>query len=252
MRETKPQGSAVGIDFSDFQERFGGSFRRKHLTTLPETRLGWLQHLGNLLLHPSAKERRLYSLPSSAGIGEFIRLDPWEGEYVYLLASLASLGILEIGRLYGGSTFLLACANHSIPIWSIDTEPRKDKRGAPIPSSETWDYRLRAMFDKQGVGDNVQLLVGDSQHDCFPDVGEYDLLFVDGEHTYEGVTADLEQHFPQLAPGGHALLHDCVGEVAMAALDFATQHHATFVRIPASCSHWTFHGSIGHFRKQEQ
>ena len=37
-----------------------------------------------------------------------------------------------------------------------------------------------------------------------------DLLFVDGDHTYEGAASDLTRWSPLVRPGGHVVLHDAV------------------------------------------
>lgn len=38
-----------------------------------------------------------------------------------------------------------------------------------------------------------------------------DLLFVDGNHTFDGVTADIETWLPRVVFGGVAVFHDCLG-----------------------------------------
>jgi predicted O-methyltransferase YrrM len=35
-----------------------------------------------------------------------------------------------------------------------------------------------------------------------------DVLFIDGDHSYEGVRADFEQYAPLVRPGGIVALHD--------------------------------------------
>jgi predicted O-methyltransferase YrrM len=246
-----PRGAPAGMDFSEFWERFARSFRANRLLSFPDSRLGRLELAARLLVRLGRTDKRLYPMPGGTEAAPgLIRLDPWEGEYLFLVASLATLGILEIGRLYGGSTLLLACANRRVPIWSIDLVPRRGKRSEPIEGSEAWDARLASLLHDFGLGANVSLLVGDSQRDRFPEIGRYDVLFVDGEHSYEGVTADLEQHCPGLAPGGHVVLHDCWGDVARAATEFAARNGATMVRMPRACGGWrNWHGSIGHFRR---
>jgi predicted O-methyltransferase YrrM len=197
--------------------RFGGSCRRKNLAARAHT-------------FPEHSE-----LPPRV-----IRLDPWEAEYLFLVASLARRGIVEIGRFRGGSTFLLACAAPELPIWSIDVAPVADEE-------------VQRWFARFGVGGNVHLLVGDSQRGSFPEVGELDLLFVDGDHSYEGCRADLDNFYTRLAPGGHVLLHDCRGgrPVQRAVLDFVDETDVEIVRSPyIPASHWlTDYGSIAHLRK---
>jgi predicted O-methyltransferase YrrM len=186
-------------------------------------------------------KRRLRLPPSNGLRPDFIRLDPWEGEYLFMLASKARLGIVEIGRLHGGATFLMACANDEIPITSVDWAPQDDEGFAQLMA-------------KQGVGDNVKLVVGDSQHTKYPEVGEIDLLFVDGDHSYEGCKADLENWFPNLVPGGHIVMHDGYFGVPVqdAAIDFMREHDVEAVRPPwIHAIHWhNPTGSLVHFVKR--
>jgi predicted O-methyltransferase YrrM len=117
-------------------------------------------------------------------------------EYLFTVASIARQGVAEIGRLKGGSCFLLACAAPNVPIYSVDIDPQND------------EY-LREMFARTGVGSNVELIVGDSQNGEYPDVEPIDVLFIDGNHSYEGCMNDLINWYKKLSPNGHLLLHDC-------------------------------------------
>lgn len=38
--------------------------------------------------------------------------------------------------------------------------------------------------------------------------GELDFIFIDGDHSLEGITSDWALYAPKLAPGGYMLLHD--------------------------------------------
>ena len=170
---------------------------------------------------------------------EFVRLDPWEAAYLTCLAVRARRGILEIGRFKGGSTLALALANGEVPIVSIDIAPVDDER-------------LRSVLVEHEVGRNVHLLIGDSRNGQFAEAGpdSYDLLFVDGDHSYEGCLADLERWWPGLAVGGSVVLHDCYqgNEVQQAVDAFFGRNKARFVRstsIPGA--HWlTSEGSLAH------
>ena len=57
--------------------------------------------------------------------------------------------------------------------------------------------------------------------------------FIDGDHSYEGVTADLEAMYPKIKKGGVLLLHDVLntGEIlnpaAVALRDFCTATKVT-------------------------
>jgi predicted O-methyltransferase YrrM len=231
-----------GMSFSKFNERYGASCRTKNLAVLPASVSGRIGFAARLVLGRLPKTNgRFYSPPAHSRLPfEFIRLDPWEAEYLFLLAQTAEAGIVEIGRFHGGSTFLMSCANRQVPIWSIDLAPQNDDR-------------LRQLLTENKVGENVELVVGDSHHGDFPQIGQYDLLFIDGDHSYGGCRSDLEKFFPALADGGHLLLHDCVAEneVQQAVLDFLAQHDTTIVRSPYIInSYWqTPYGSLAHFLK---
>ncbi len=226
----------------EFMERFGASCRTKHLIPLPVRRRTWAQLAWNIARsRVNLVDRRIHALPPRSELPrEFIRLDPWEADYLYAIASLARHGIVEIGRLHGGSTFLLACANMKVPIWSIDISPRDDPR-------------LAQLFETHGIGHNVELLVGDSHDDPFPEIGTFDVLFIDGNHSYSGCTADLHAFVPRLAPGGHVVLHDSYTgrPVQRAILDFLADHDVDVVRSPyIPAAHWhTSYGSLAHLRK---
>jgi predicted O-methyltransferase YrrM len=230
------------MSFEKFDALFGGSFRTKHLLLVPETPAGRLGFAARFLLGRfDPREHRAYALSESSRLPrDFIRLDPWEAEYLYRCAQEASLGIVEVGRFHGGSTFLLACANPSVPIWSVDVDPQDDGL-------------LGKLLAESHVGRNVELIVGDSQRDELPEIGSFDLLFVDGDHSYEGCLADLEQLVPRLAPNGQIVLHDCYAESAVqrAVLDFTRGTELEVVRSPRiPRRHWfTPFGSLAHFTK---
>lgn len=233
-----------GMDYKEFFDRFMGACRRKHIPPEPE-----LRELIKDLLKPSRRERpgnpqrgRSYRVPALAELPPaFIRMEPWEIEYLYPLAARAKRGILETGRRHGGSTFVMACANSRTPIRSIDIAPADDDL-------------LRSHFAKAGIGANVEIIVGDSQRGDYPEIGEIDLLFIDGDHSYAGCTADLEQWYPRVVRNGHVVLHDCYfgSEVQPAVIDFIDRHEVELIQSPFSAaSHWRNPaGSLAHFRKK--
>jgi predicted O-methyltransferase YrrM len=220
------------MTYGEFHKRFGASYRTKHLA---------LEADDPLLMEDGFCKRRYELPPASPLAREFIRLDPWEGEYLFMLASRARRRIVEIGRYHGGSTFLIACANREVSVVSIDLAPKND----------TW---LRACLEEQDIGGNVEIKVGDSQTGEHPGVENIDLLFVDGDHSYQGCLNDLLQWYPKVVPGGHVVLHDCYfgNAVQDAVLAFAAEHEVTWVRPPCIiASHWhTPQGSLAHFIKR--
>jgi predicted O-methyltransferase YrrM len=169
---------------------------------------------------------------------EFIRLDPWEAEYLFSVAQYSKKGIVEIGRFNGGSTILFGSANKLVPIWSIDIAPQNDKK-------------LIQIFKDLDIK-NVNLITGDSQVTTYEEVTSYDLLFIDGDHSYQGCYNDLNNWWNKLSVGGHLILHDCYlfCEVQKAVIDFLRDKKVEII-ISAyrGFNHWhnKYSGSSCHF-----
>lgn len=63
---------------------------------------------------------------------------------------------------------------------------------------------------------NLTLVCGDSKSDraitVAQDRGPFDLMFIDGDHSYEGVSKDIHNYLPMLSETGVITLHDIVTE----------------------------------------
>jgi len=54
-----------------------------------------------------------------------------------------------------------------------------------------------------------------------------DVIFIDGDHSYEGCKADIDNWYPQMAKGGVMLFHDCDATspgVVQAVQEFVAEH----------------------------
>jgi predicted O-methyltransferase YrrM len=113
---------------------------------------------------------------------------------------------VEIGRYKGGSTLLVASAlPEGAELWSYDLHVaiRPDLTGPQL------DAELRAALERYGLAARVHLVVGDSRT-AEPPPRAPAVVFVDGDHTYEGARADHERWSELVAAGGHLLFHDAV------------------------------------------
>ena len=218
------------MQYKEFVSRFGASVRTKNFTSLD--RFGTIKD-------PS---KRIHVLPDNSEVPlQFIRLDPWEAEYLFIVSQRSERGVVELGRFNGGSTLVMACANDAVPIYSVDIAPINDEL-------------LTNLFEKTGVGENVRLIVGDSQNGKYSEIKEYDFLFVDGDHSYDGAMKDLENWWDGLLPGGHVVCHDAyAGQPCMdAILEFMFEKDVFVVISPVKHHYHGFHatGSMAHFMKK--
>lgn len=129
----------------------------------------------------------------------FAWLDVAEAALLYrVVRSLEAPTVVEIGRAEGGSTLLLAAAMRGGRVLSLDNDARR-RDGA------TLDARLQRILRRYGLADAVNLVIADSA--TYPPFS-HDVLFIDGDHSYEGVMRDIEHWTPYLRPGGHVLFDD--------------------------------------------
>jgi predicted O-methyltransferase YrrM len=127
-----------------------------------------------------------------------------EATFIYRLVSRLDPGtIAEIGRFKGGSTFLIAAAMHprsQLRSYDLHVKLTSEFRGDEL------DAELTEALRRYGLADRVELIVGDSRTVEPPP--ECRLVFIDGDHSYEGARADFDNWRRAVAPGGHLLFHD--------------------------------------------
>lgn len=131
--------------------------------------------------------------------------------FLRLVSQTKPVTVLEIGTALGGTLFLISFVAHPEAIFlSIDL-PRTDFGGG-YPQ---WKDRLYKSFPRNGQ--EIHLIRGDSQDFLTRDEAkrvlagrQVDLLFIDGDHRYEGVKRDFELYSPLVRKGGLIALHDIV------------------------------------------
>jgi cephalosporin hydroxylase len=120
-----------------------------------------------------------------------------------LLAERSPKDLLEIGTSEGGTLYLLTrVADPAASLVSIDLHlpdpellasfARRRQRITPIEGDST------APATRQRAGEQ------------FP--SGVDFLFIDGDHSYEGVKKDFELYSPLVRPGGLIAFHDIVDD----------------------------------------
>ncbi len=123
-----------------------------------------------------------------------------------LVRGLGPATVVEIGRFKGGGTLLLATAladGGRLYSYDLHVPLRPDMQGAAL------DRALLGALRRYGLEEKVELVVGDSRT-AEPPPEPAALVFVDGDHTYEGARADYLRWRELVRPGGRLLFHDAV------------------------------------------
>jgi predicted O-methyltransferase YrrM len=128
-----------------------------------------------------------------------------------LVNSLRPNAICEIGTAGGGTAFLFTrSAAANAMLISVDIAFDYSRRVAIRQFAEN----QQTLFCLQGDSHTTDTVrtVASLLHDR-----QLDVLFIDGDHTYEGVSTDFELYRPLVRKGGLIIFHDIVP-------DFRTKH----------------------------
>ena len=118
--------------------------------------------------------------------------------------------VVEIGTARGGTLYLWAqAAADNATIVSVDLP------GGPFGGGYEPCRKQLYMDFKKSDAQQMHLIRDDSHlHETFErvrktlDGQQADLLFIDADHTYEGVKTDFIQYAPLVRPGGMIAMHD--------------------------------------------
>ena len=136
---------------------------------------GWLSEAQGRALFRAAAE--------TTGRGAIVEIGSWKGRSTTWLASGARLA----GRR----------------VYAIDPHCRSREN----PSAQTLDEFLGNLA-RNGLADIVEPLVMTSEAAAAHIEGPVELLFIDGDHSYEAVRRDAELWLPRLIEGGTVMFHD--------------------------------------------
>jgi predicted O-methyltransferase YrrM len=138
-----------------------------------------------------------------------LQLVPEITRLLEVVQALRPVRVLEIGTASGGTLFLFASvAAPTAQLVSVDHEPYRDH---PCNPTRQRLYR-RLVCSAQ----RLEVIQGDSHDASTASMiqqtfgAPLDFIFVDGDHSYEGVKRDAELYLPLLRHGGVAAFHDIV------------------------------------------
>lgn len=145
----------------------------------------------------------LLGVPALINDPEVLALQKYAKEAVNL--------ITEIGCAYGGSSLLFMLGKKkNTRVVSIDPFV-KDSMGEFQASEELCSKYVKKALVDLGKDDDVKdwKLIPDFSYEVVKKWNEkIDLLFIDGDHTYEAVKQDFEEWFPFVKKGGVIVFHD--------------------------------------------
>jgi predicted O-methyltransferase YrrM len=192
--------------------------------------LEWYSNLAaTFLVHGSSRRRLLATINIPADL-DVVLNEAWEEtrkvpghlvenetRFLGLLAACvpASGAIVEIGSFKGRSTVMLAkIASHygGGPVVAIDPHNSPillDHQADP----EATSFRdFVASMQAAGVSNHVEAHRAYSADVASSWKRPIRLLWIDGDHSYEGAKKDLDGFFPHLVPGGVVAFHDALNE----------------------------------------
>ena len=165
-----------------------------------------------------------------------------EAAYLYsLVKGMGNSRIAEIGRSKGGSTFLIATAmgnGSTLESYDIDNQ---------------FDHELNNALERyHNLASRINIITQDSTT-VKPPESRYDLVFIDGDHSYKGAKADFMAWRNAVKTDGHLLFHDAArtqkltsassGVIELVEEIESTYDHQ-FERVGTT-------GSLVHFRKKD-
>src|SRR5260370_2635109 len=132
-------------------------------------------------------------------------------QFARIVAERKPKAVLEIGTLQGGTLMVLCrVSGAGAIVISVDLD------GGPFGGGYKW-FRVPLFKSFAANRQRLHLLRKDShRNETLEEVAtilgnqRLDLLFVDGDHTYEGVRADYNLYSPLVQAGGIVAFHDIV------------------------------------------
>jgi predicted O-methyltransferase YrrM len=123
--------------------------------------------------------------------------------FVKAVEQLNATKVIELGVRYGVSTvawlYALEGRGH---LWACDCS-----FPVPAPGSDINNLDPQGPL---GVRPQWNFILGDFHHLAVLNMlpSEVDVIFIDGNHTYEGTDLELELYYPRVRSGGRIFLHD--------------------------------------------
>ena len=144
-----------------------------------------------------------------------------EPDEVALLAEIAkelpSDGVyLEVGTRHGHSTISVALANMYIDVYGVDIDPNTEKEIEKTIKDLMGKASVAHLYNPEEwkVEERIKLIIGDSSEVAKTWTKPIDFLYIDGDHSYKGIMADIKAWTPFLKSNSFLGFHDYQYRVA--------------------------------------
>ena len=146
-------------------------------------------------------------------ITHWIRIDsemPVLYEYISALEPGETYFEIGTGPTACSSIFAALSAASGVNVHTVDNGAMWEPRGISVGE---YERRVRARFDEYDLRERIEFHLKDSV------AMEWDepihVLFIDGAHDYQSVTADIEKWMPFVPVGCVTLFHDCTNHAGV-------------------------------------
>ncbi|MBM4136783.1 MAG: glycosyltransferase [Nitrospira sp.] len=200
-------------------------------------------------------ELRITQIPDSGGMIEVNGVKGFlcEGDIHFLFEKARNLPrngiIVEIGSFMGLSSVimahaLLATQNYGARIYCIDTWEGSPEHATlnEVKNKQLFDIFL-SNIKKSGVSSFIHP-IHKASVDAASEFADQsiDILYIDGDHSFEGCYSDLKAWYPKLHKNGILFGHDCVpeGGVRQALEKFSGEYDLAYTILDAPITHYMF------------
>jgi predicted O-methyltransferase YrrM len=163
----------------------------------------WL--IWRLMNHFQADERGHQANASEADLG-------YGWLHYGLIRQQKPKNLLCIGSRYGfiPAVMAQACKDNALgKVDFVDAGYGEDDENHWTGKAYWRSNEGKKCFKNFGLGQHIQIFVTTtSEFFKKHPTRKYNYIYLDGDHSYEGVKSDFESFWPQLNPGGFMLLHD--------------------------------------------
>jgi predicted O-methyltransferase YrrM len=186
--------------------------------------LAWSKAEFHQLLNaaPESVERWIDITELYKGKGWFANMAAWQvrSEFesmVRLVQEAKPARVMEIGTAKG-ATLLSWCRIASKQVISVDLEHGIHGGGYPAVKQRLYREFIHGREDVRLdlFQENSQILATRQRVEAVLGGAKLDVLFIDGDHSYEGVKKDFDLWSPLVRPGGIILFHDILPHTQVA------------------------------------